>query len=48
MRLRDHLIAAGLALVVMALSLTIGRGDDPTTPDGSADRVAAGAVEAAP
>lgn len=29
MRLRDHLLAAGLALAVMALSLTIGRTDDP-------------------
>ena len=29
MRLRDHLIAAGLALAVMALSLTVGGAHDP-------------------
>jgi hypothetical protein len=33
MRLRDHLIAAGLALVVMALSLTVGSTPDQALPD---------------
>jgi hypothetical protein len=42
MRLRDHLIAAGLAVAVMALSLTIGRTDDPT-PVGADDTVAVAA-----
>lgn len=28
MSFRDHLLAAGLALLVMALSLTIGHGDE--------------------
>ena len=32
MRLRDHLIAAGLALAVMALSLTVGGADQPDMP----------------
>ena len=37
MRLRDHLIAAGLAVVVMALSLTIGRSPEVDVP---VDRIA--------
>ena len=41
MRLKDHLLAAGLALAVMALSLTVGGNDVP------ADRVDNGDVAAA-
>ncbi len=44
MRLRDHLVAAGLAVVVMALSLTIGRSPERTPP---VDRIAAAANAAA-
>jgi hypothetical protein len=41
MRLRDHLIAAGLALAVMALSLTIGHADDSSLPVDDGDVAAA-------
>jgi hypothetical protein len=41
MPLRDHLIAAGLALAVMALSLTVGATPDPDLPPDRADVAAA-------
>jgi hypothetical protein len=41
MRWRDHVIAAGLALAVMALSLTVGGADDPSASGVQADRATA-------
>jgi hypothetical protein len=41
MRLREHLIAAGLALAVMALSLTVGSNDVPAESYDRGDVVAA-------
>jgi hypothetical protein len=41
MRLRDHLLAAGLALAVMALSLTVGGNDVPADRVDDADVAAA-------